>query len=384
MELFPALLIGGPPHSGKSVLAYNLSQAFRQAGLDHYLLRACPDGEGDWANEIDQSVVRTIRLKGEWSLAWVDQICRDIARRHLPLLVDVGGRPEPWQERIFSHCTHAVLLAPTVTALNEWRSYAQRYGLTILAELESSLTEPAALWAERPVFRARLAGLERGCSQQGSAFAALVDRLSAYFRYPESELRHLHLSSAPVETVIDLDRLARTLDVWFEGQRPTWQPRHLPEVLDYLPAGQPLGLYGRGPNWLYTAVALHCQPAPFYQFDVRLGWVTAPRLALGLPPTGSPLRCEVTSKSELIRFNFVIQPAYLDYTEAAELTILIPPRHKSLVIGGKIPHWLTTALAVAYRYVPVLAVHQPQIGHVVVSAQEGSYTPGQILPDTVA
>ncbi len=50
MELFPAILVGGPPHSGKSVLTYSLTQALRRRGVDHYVLRAAPDGEGDWAN----------------------------------------------------------------------------------------------------------------------------------------------------------------------------------------------------------------------------------------------------------------------------------------------------------------------------------------------
>ena len=44
MELFPAVMIGGPPHSGKSVLAYSLTQALRARGVAHYVLRAYPDG----------------------------------------------------------------------------------------------------------------------------------------------------------------------------------------------------------------------------------------------------------------------------------------------------------------------------------------------------
>ena len=51
MAHFNAILIGGPPHSGKSVLTYSLTQTLRQQGIDHYVLRACPDGEGDWSNE---------------------------------------------------------------------------------------------------------------------------------------------------------------------------------------------------------------------------------------------------------------------------------------------------------------------------------------------
>ena len=71
MELFPAVMIGGPPHSGKSVLAYSLSQALRARQVAHYVLRAFPDGEGDWANEADQAMVRfrppDLALYNAWS-----------------------------------------------------------------------------------------------------------------------------------------------------------------------------------------------------------------------------------------------------------------------------------------------------------------------------
>src|SRR5436305_1318113 len=47
VNLLPAILVGGPPHAGKSVLFYRLTQALRARGLDHHAIRACPDGEGN-------------------------------------------------------------------------------------------------------------------------------------------------------------------------------------------------------------------------------------------------------------------------------------------------------------------------------------------------
>ncbi|MGC8838612.1 MAG: CRISPR-associated protein Csx3, partial [Anaerolineae bacterium] len=105
MELFPAVAIGGPPHAGKSVLAYSLSQALRTREVQHYVLRAYPDGEGDWANEAQQDLVRRIRIKDWGSPRWVDRISQDILNRHLPLIVDIGGRPTPFQEAILDCCT---------------------------------------------------------------------------------------------------------------------------------------------------------------------------------------------------------------------------------------------------------------------------------------
>jgi CRISPR-associated protein Csx3 len=380
MELFPALLIGGPPHSGKSVLAYSLSQAFRRLGLEHYLLRACPDGEGDWANEIDQSLVRTVRLKGEWTPTWVDRICRDITRRHLPLLVDVGGRPAPWQEPIFNHCTHAVLLNHADITRDVWRAYARRYGLTVLAELASVLDGPEAILADHPVFQARLAGLQRKASPTGPVFEALVNLLQPYFDYVAVDLTRLHLNMAPVQPAIDLNRLARTFDMPFDGQKAVWQPACLPQLLDYLPSGEPLALYGRGPNWLYAALALHCRPAPFYQFDVRLGWVSPPGLKLGLTGPNDPLQAQVVSTPHQTTLNFSIAAAYLDHWEANGLLIPIPPQGKPLALNGKLPLWLFTALVLAYQHAPLLAIYQPQAGHVVVSSQMPGFAPGDLLP----
>ncbi len=67
-NLLPAVLIGGPPHAGKSVLFYGLTQALRERGIRHHAIRACPDGEGNWFQEGDPDTVSRIRMpiRGEW------------------------------------------------------------------------------------------------------------------------------------------------------------------------------------------------------------------------------------------------------------------------------------------------------------------------------
>jgi len=61
----PAILIGGPPHAGKSVLTYNLTIALRKLDVPHYVFRASPDGEGDWSFEGDLDTVREFIIKGK-------------------------------------------------------------------------------------------------------------------------------------------------------------------------------------------------------------------------------------------------------------------------------------------------------------------------------
>src|SRR5258707_1980614 len=58
----PAILVGGPPNAGKSVLTYNLAQELRHREIPHYMFTANPDAECDWFFEGDIETVRQIQL----------------------------------------------------------------------------------------------------------------------------------------------------------------------------------------------------------------------------------------------------------------------------------------------------------------------------------
>lgn len=378
MNPFPAVLIGGPPNSGKSVLMTSLSQSLRRRQVQHYVLRACPDGEGDWTQQADQSLVRTILVPRAWTPAFVEHICIDIQHRHLPLLVDVGGRPLPWQESIFDCCTHSILLTPDDTARAHWLEMMARHCVAPLADLHTSLEGEGVLIEEQPVLLGTLVGLRRGAEASGPAFDALLDRLSVLFHYSQADLRKRHLDAAPVEITLQLDRLKDTLDIG--GEPDTWEPHSLPKVLDYLPPQVPLGLYGRGPNWLYAALALFAHPAELWQFDPRLGWVQPPDLAIGSPSTKSPLQIKVQPGPEHTRLIFSLPNAYLDYNDAAGLIVPPVPPDRGVVLEGKLPHWLLNGIALAYQNQPWLAVYQPQIkGAIMVYAPDISLLLGDIL-----
>ncbi len=381
MELFPAILIGGPPHMGKSVLIYSLSHALRERGVEHYALRAYPDGEGDWANEADQDLVRHIRVKGQGTPQWVDSICRDISARHLPLLVDVGGRPTPDQERIFDRCSHAILLTSTEADRHAWQAMLNRHGLIPIADLHSQLHGQDQITDGGPILRGVITGLERGSTASGPTFAALVERVARLFDYPTDQIRRAHLASAPVETTVDLDRLARTLGVPSTGEKATWHPHHLPAVLDYLPEAVPLGLYGRGPNWLYAAVALLAAPAPFVQFDVRLGWVKARSLPIHPPHPQSPLQFQSDEGPDFLHLQGVLPDDYLDYSQLDQLSLPPLPAGLGVVLSGKLPHWLITSLALTCRAAPWIGVYQPQLNcAVIVYSADQTHHIGDCLP----
>ena len=384
MQLFPAVMIGGPPHSGKTVLATALSQALRRRGVAHYVLRAYPDGEGDWSSQAEAQLVRALRYKGQVTPEYVRLVCRDIANRHLPLIVDVGGQPADWQEVVFDQCTHAILLTPDAEKRDWWRQLAARHNLPLLADLHSSQVGRSRVWRIQPILEAKLCYLERWQPVRGPVFQALVGLLRSLFDYGQEELLARHLAAAPTELTVELTRLHQTCNLGLPGDR--WRPEQLAAALDYLPRGTPLAVYGRGPNWLYAALALHTWPAPFYQFDVRLGWVAAPQLVVSrgaLQAVETPdYSCALKEHADYACLELRLLDQYLDFDQAAHLLLPAPPLRRGLVLSGQLPMWLFTGLALAYRQAPWLAVYQPQLNGAVVIGTRSSNGPrlGEIIP----
>lgn len=383
VDQLPAILVGGPPHSGKSVLIYSLTKSLRAIGIEqHYTLRACPDGEGDWSNEAPQPLVTEIRIKGEWTDRWVQRIRRDINNRQLPLLVDVGGRPTPEQMAMFSDCTHAILLTPDAESREWWSAAVNESGLTLLADLHSDLHGENRLDRAEPVVTGVLAGLERSNRAQGPAYDALVQRLAALLSANQTELKEYYLAEAPkeIDCVVDLDRLAVTLGYAKPNAKVHWEPEQLPPLLDYLPQATPLAVYGRGTNWVQAALARYAAPAVYASFDPRLGWVQARSLSQQEIPAESPLQVKKDETDVRTHLEFFIPETYLDYDELA--TLVVPPvsAGKGLILSGKLPLWLYTSLAVTYAYTPWLAVYQPNAnGAILVASQDATRPVGSVM-----
>ena len=359
MSEFPAILIGGPPHSGKSVLAYHLTRRLRQLRVDHYVLRAYPDGEGDWSYEADQNLVRAIRIKGIGDDRWVARIRRDIARRHLPLIVDVGGKPTPSQETIFDECTHAILLWPDERAHQEWISRMERHGLPIIADLHSSLDGTDEIASTEPVVRGTISGLDRTHPKLGPAFDAVIEKVAGLFATDRESLRRRHILEAPVDLAIDIERLAYTLKV--PGNPPRWRPEDIPALLDYLPEHKPLGVYGRAPCWIYSALAAYSLPAEFWQFDPRYGWMKPPTLRISGKWNDAPWTVMYSQEGKAIRLYFALRHHYVDPLDAGGQPVPKVAPERSVILEGKLPLWLFTALTRTYAPHHAVFVSQPQL-----------------------
>ncbi len=412
---YPAILIGGPPHAGKSVLTYNLTRELRRLKIPHFVFRASTDGEGDWylSDEFESAVfeIREIRKirdqtreqnKIDWFKTFSETICPALAKRQLPLLVDLGGKPQDTDTCIFEICTHSILLLrddkPDDTKI--WHHYTTKNGLEPIAELYSQLSKGGGkplLTAKQPILTGTIIDLLREgriSSRMGeSVFKELFDSVVAIFsKYTREQIDASHCKLAPIQPVINLEhepyRVAPDPNKWISDD--------LQDLPALVPPQAAIAVYGRAPNWVYTALAVHAYPAPFHQFDACLGWVKPQPLQIlhqsdttassyEQPQDDPNKTVEIKAMRENNSFVVRVRPIYyyLDYHEAHQLAFPEPPANMGVIISGKIPFWLFTSIARLYadRNVPWIAVNDASSNEpVVVYSSMPSHPIGRTLP----
>jgi len=139
------IVLAGPPRSGKSCMREGLKQAIRAIpGAPYpYVITACPDGEGAWfqqAVEHDSELAAACKAayKSKFTPEFVQRITDSVRNCSLELtLVDIGGITSVENERICSGATHIVILAGDPDKMPEWRAFAKKVGLTVVAEIFS-------------------------------------------------------------------------------------------------------------------------------------------------------------------------------------------------------------------------------------------------------
>ena len=389
---FPAILIGGPPNSGKSLLTYNLTQALRARQTAHFVIRAAPDGEGDWSHQIDRTLVQELRYPGQWNPEFVTHITAAIQRRHYPLLVDAGGKPKPWQETIFQACTHAVLLIgknqeqPTVHQqhLATWRAIMRRNHVPIIAELFSDSTTVSTATTRTPILQGVLGKITPGEMDGDVVFVALLRLLQSIFAFSRPALTAGNFATAPTQVVMDLEMWPPPAETGIRF----WKPEMLPAFLATIPPHAPRSLYGRAPNWAVTAAALRGMPASLFLFDPRYGWIAPPALTLhprhDFPPPaacqrGWSVASQMDGSTWLIEMGRDSQ--YLDLYQPQRLPLPQMPASSNILLSGSLPQWLL--VGAAHRYAPHsrwLAVYQPPLsGAVIVHSSDPAYPVGTLL-----
>ncbi len=361
----PAVLIGGPPHAGKSVLLYNLTQALYERGIHHHALRACPDGEGNWFQEGNPQTVSTIRdaNKGSWSSEFIERMSGNLEHRCLPFLVDMGGHPRETELPLFHQCTHAVLLLRTdmPDSTQIWNYMVTKANLTSLAHLYSSQEGLSTLTTSASVLEGTITGLERQSRsvRENPVFLALVERVAALFRtYTTQDMQQFFLRQAQTKIVLDLPEALRA----YTTSSIQWQPEMLTPFLASVPRNTPLSVHDWGPNWLYAALAAHAGQQAFYQFDPKLsGWIQPVRVYINeKPSTDVIVDKRETPDATVLSFSFPL--GRLEYYQPDPLAFPPVSSEQGVIFDGPLPYWLLTALVRLYQQAGVawIAPHHAQ------------------------
>ena len=160
------LAIVGPPHSGKSVFSYALQRALDACyPEDVYLLRAVPDGEGNWFHELPSGKAMLYRQKGRWSNAFVtrmEEAIKRLSKQKRFVLVDTGGKIDSYTRRLLSACTHAFIVSRSPEETCLWQGAVQAAGAELVGIIHSSLEPVGELLEEGPPPVWRIGPLERG------------------------------------------------------------------------------------------------------------------------------------------------------------------------------------------------------------------------------
>lgn len=362
------IIFCGPPHSGKSVLFTNLSNALP---ADSYsTVRGCPDGEGHWSNNPNQNETLLVKQKSEFTPEFVENVCEiiDNQKNHSIVMVDVGGKISPENAEIFKHCDSFVILSNDESQKNEWLQFGKGLGLTCLACLDSSLKGKDEIYSKKPYLQGKITNLERGTTLKNSSIinSLILDILSKV-NYTE---KPKFLNSSSSEILID------NLDLGFElgygqtleyinpdngesqiAKNVIWPTSSLPKikkaVSEKVRADKPLKLYGFRANFIVANIAKTAKQCGCKDISIYDIW-TNTYIPLRKLPQKHGVR-QVTSLSYELLENK--ENAFLDISipdgiyEAEEFDDCVLPKidkDKNLFISGRLPHWLLASIITSY------------------------------------
>lgn len=150
-ELAAAVMVVGPPDSGKSRLARALFEALLPEHPNIYLQRAHWDGEGNWTLDLPPEEAKILKhqYRGSFTpefFSFHAQAILALRRQKSLVIVDVGGKVDPQKQPILEACSHYLVVSRDPEAIPLWHEFCRDRGnLRCVAILHTSPGPPQVL-----------------------------------------------------------------------------------------------------------------------------------------------------------------------------------------------------------------------------------------------
>ena len=171
-NLGPALLVVGPPDSGKSVFSHWLFNALLKDYPDIYLQRAHWDGEGNWILELPEDATVAEREafkhlnKGsltERFFTYQGQAILNLRQQKTLVIVDVGGMVQPEKRPMLEACTHYLIISSKPEEIASWHDFCGKQGnLQPVAVIHSTLERACEILQYEPFSEIRCGPWRQG------------------------------------------------------------------------------------------------------------------------------------------------------------------------------------------------------------------------------
>jgi len=397
------IVICGPPHSGKSVFIGGLSRNLSRE--DYYVFRANPDGEGNWTYKNEFSALyrkkRMDSIHPEEGIEWYSLFLRECTRPEI-MIVDVGGRINEEKYVIMNECDAAIILSSDKEMFEKWEDVCKATGTKVFQKIfsdmeaaEDDITSPIMVChhldrndrtvAERPCIKAIADKIYASIGDMGHSSLECVskDPLTGKIR---------RINVLGLYDTLHSDQNVRALPSGKIIRQPVWRGEDLVEISRILSASEKedvIDIEGPLTNWLSAAIAHECYPSKV-RVDLLYDFVEVGCKSPSAKPSGKNLKWEVSPIGEnMLVVNCNVEEIGVPvYTE--DLSSVVPPEVPSgciVILSGKIPIWLSTSIAMAYRgRCGALACFQPgnDIDHTPVAtfawSDDPKYHQGQVIP----
>ena len=259
------IAVGGPPHSGKSVLLAKLYEVLPSRYT--FCIRACPDGEGMWSQnnkkikreekrEID--LVKTVRKKGVFNHRFVHTVINQIEDANIEmLLIDLGGIRSKENEEIIKHCNSFIIVSNDKDEAKKWQEWVEGNGVECIGVLNSVLDGSDSIEFREPYLSGTVSGLERGNNTPSLMINALATKIL------EERTKKINISRYSSfyedDEILDMETVAKKFNYLNEAGKANWNEKDLKEILTFIKKAtynkDTVKVTGARPNWLTCAIS---------------------------------------------------------------------------------------------------------------------------------